>query len=249
MLAFTSLLALSLPLAAFAQYGYDTPAAAKSSSTPMAAAATPTAAAASAIQTVVVGGGPLVYSPSSLVVPMGGKVTFSFSAKNHSVLQSSFAAPCSYAAGGLSSGYAPANATGPYPQYTITVTDVSKPLWFYCSQAAHCGAGMVFSINPTAAQTQAMFVANAMNQTSVLAPASLMGMGVSAAAAPAIVAMSAAEMSMAHASSMATGMVMPGASTASGTVAAAAATAKSGASQISAGLATIFAGLAFAVGL
>lgn len=55
MLAFTSLIALSLPLAAFAQYGYDTPAAAKSSSTPMAAAATPTAAAASAIQTVVVG--------------------------------------------------------------------------------------------------------------------------------------------------------------------------------------------------
>lgn len=38
---------------------------------------------------------------------------------------------------------------------------------------------MVFSINPTAAETQAMFVANAMNQTSVVAPASLTGMGVS----------------------------------------------------------------------
>lgn len=67
--------------------------------------------------------------------------------------------------------------------------------------------------------------------------------------------MSAAEsMSMDHASSMATGMVMPASSTAAGTAAAgtaaaAAATAKSGASQITVGLVTLFAGLAFAVGL
>lgn len=70
-------------------------------------------------------------------------------------------------------------AGGPYPTYEITVTDVSMPLWFYCGQGSHCPLGMVFAINPTASQTVAMFVSNAMmGANSTIGSISLTGHGV-----------------------------------------------------------------------
>jgi hypothetical protein len=32
-------------------------------------------------------------------------------------------------------------------QFTITITDDSKPIWFHCKEPTHCGQGMVGSIN------------------------------------------------------------------------------------------------------
>jgi plastocyanin len=34
-----------------------------------------------------------------------------------------------------------------FPTEVYTVTNTSKPLWFFCSQTGHCGKGMVFAIN------------------------------------------------------------------------------------------------------
>ena len=44
-----------------------------------------------------------------------------------------------------------ANATT-FPTWSVTVNN-TQPLWFYCRQhaptgASHCGAGMVFAVNP-----------------------------------------------------------------------------------------------------
>ena len=48
------------------------------------------------------------------------------------------------------SGFMPTNAslgaTSKVLTYTIRVMD-KKPVWFYCSQAKHCQAGMVGAIN------------------------------------------------------------------------------------------------------
>jgi len=33
-----------------------------------------------------------------------------------------------------------------FPTYTIQVNDTA-PIWAYCRQATHCGAGMVFAVN------------------------------------------------------------------------------------------------------
>ncbi|KAI0361781.1 hypothetical protein OH77DRAFT_1391476 [Trametes cingulata] len=97
--------------------------------------------------------GALTYSPEAIFANPGDQVVFHFHQKNHTATQSSFAAPCSPLAGGLSSGFmpVPANQTDNFPTWTVTVQD-TKPLWFHCEQAAntaasHCGKGMVFAVN------------------------------------------------------------------------------------------------------
>lgn len=52
---------------------------------------------------------------------------------------------------------------------------------FYCAQTGHCGMGMVFSINPTAAKTQAMFKAMAVAQNGTGTASAITG-GTSASA-------------------------------------------------------------------
>jgi plastocyanin len=97
----------------------------------------------------------LVFNPTSLAnVSNGDIVNFQFVSKNHSVVQSTFAAPCT--AAGVSSGYQnvsdPSGASG-FPTWSLTVENASAPLWFFCSQvtntSTHCKSGMVFAINPT----------------------------------------------------------------------------------------------------
>lgn len=58
---------------------------------------------------------------------------------------------------------------------------------FYCKQKGHCGKGMTFSINPSAAKTQAMFQALAISQNGTGAGTAITGGGnnASAPAAPA----------------------------------------------------------------
>ncbi|KAF7537264.1 hypothetical protein G7Z17_g12886 [Cylindrodendrum hubeiense] len=123
--------------------------------------------AAAASHTVTVGGpGGLVYQPDQLNnVPVGDTVVFEFLSQNHTVSQSAFDTPCDPLEGGMDSGFManPNNTVSPPPQVAMQVM-VATPLWFYCKQMGHCGKGMVFSINPTAGKTQAMFQALAIKQ-------------------------------------------------------------------------------------
>ncbi|KAF9452947.1 Cupredoxin [Macrolepiota fuliginosa MF-IS2] len=107
--------------------------------------------------------GGLTYDPASVTAKKGDTVAFRFLSKNHTVTQSSFAKPCQPLATGVDSGYAPvpANSTA-FPEWSFTVNNDSAPFWFYCAQARHCQAGMVFALNPTANKTFNMFKANAM---------------------------------------------------------------------------------------
>ncbi|KUL84498.1 hypothetical protein ZTR_06159 [Talaromyces verruculosus] len=127
------------------------------------------AMAAGTTHMVTVGGtAGLVYTPSSINAAVGDIVQFNFESKNHSVTQSSFATPCVKTTGGFDSGFMPNinNSVSPAPMLQFQVT-VSTPIWMYCAQTGHCGQGMVFSINPTAAKSQAAFesAAKAQNGT------------------------------------------------------------------------------------
>jgi len=103
----------------------------------------------------------LTYTPSSINASVGDVVAFQFQSKNHTVTQSTFANPCTQS--GVDSGFqaVAANATS-FPEWSITVNNVSAPLWFFCRQVGHCGKGMVFAINPTAAKPFDAFQAAAL---------------------------------------------------------------------------------------
>ncbi|KAK2591006.1 hypothetical protein QQS21_011319 [Conoideocrella luteorostrata] len=128
-----------------------------------------------ASHTVKVGGpGGLTFQPDQLNnVPMGDTVVFEFLAQNHTVTQSPFDTPCKAMPGGMDSGFLgnPNNTVSPPPQVAMQVM-TTKPLWFYCRQKGHCGKGMVFSINPSAEKTHAMFqgLAIAQNGTGSASP-------------------------------------------------------------------------------
>jgi plastocyanin len=79
----------------------------------------------------------LTFNPPSVNASVGDTITFVFNPKNHTVTQSTFAAPCSAMANGVDSGYQPvtANATNS-PAFTITVNN-TQPAWFYCKQARY----------------------------------------------------------------------------------------------------------------
>ncbi|KAK6844557.1 Extracellular serine-rich protein [Apiospora arundinis] len=105
----------------------------------------------------------LIFMPDNLKAAKGDMVQFQFRGGNHSVVQSTFDAPCmpmSMAGGagnstgaaakaGIFSGFQPvaaSKAMGMLPTYTVMVAD-DKPMWFYCSQGKHCQAGMVMVLN------------------------------------------------------------------------------------------------------
>lgn len=56
----------------------------------------------------------------------------------------------------------PAAATP--PTFNYTVTD-ANPVWFYCATGTHCKSGMVFAVNPSAAQSFAAFQAAAKGES------------------------------------------------------------------------------------
>jgi len=110
---------------------------------------------------VQVGANGLNFNPTTVNATQGDTIEFVFMPKNHTVTQSTFAAPCTAMSAGIDSGYMPvaANATQ-VPSMTITVNDTT-PLWFYCKQSGHCGQGMVFAVNPTADKSFEAFQAAA----------------------------------------------------------------------------------------
>ncbi|KAH9928535.1 uncharacterized protein BXZ73DRAFT_90588 [Epithele typhae] len=133
-------------------------------------------AMAQTTHTVQVGGaGKLVYTPNELTgVANGDVIQFQFMDKNHTVTQSTFPAPCSNitdasgAVTGVDSGFQFVDPTSAnVPVWQITINNASAPLWFYCRQAKHCQAGMVFAVNPTAAKTFDMFKTTAASSNSV----------------------------------------------------------------------------------
>ncbi|KAJ8059649.1 hypothetical protein OCU04_011298 [Sclerotinia nivalis] len=127
---------------------------------------TVTQGAGAATHTVTVGGAAgTVYTPDTVSAAVGDMVVFNFEAKNHTLTQSGFATPCEKLAGGMDTGFVPNvdNAINPPPSMAVQVM-TDTPQWFYCRQAGHCGLGMVFSINPTASKSQAMFKAMAVAQ-------------------------------------------------------------------------------------
>ncbi|KAF9552448.1 hypothetical protein CPC08DRAFT_714606 [Agrocybe pediades] len=118
------------------------------------------ASVAAAQQVVTVGGTPgaagFIFSPSNFTAKNGTVVTFQFTGipGNHSVTQSSFPTPCEPLAGGFDSGNIFINTTqATTPTFNLTITNDSKPIWFFCKQlnpTPHCGQGMVGSINAPA---------------------------------------------------------------------------------------------------
>ncbi|KAI0928003.1 hypothetical protein AcW1_005388 [Taiwanofungus camphoratus] len=105
---------------------------------------------------IVVVGGPnkLYYDPANITAEVGDTVTFRFMQKNHTVTESSFADPCvsltqtsTNGEVGFDSGFMPVadNATS-FPTFTIQINNTA-PIWAFCRQTGHCGAGMVFSVN------------------------------------------------------------------------------------------------------
>jgi len=196
------------------------------------ATATAISAAAGALATeynVLVGGnGTLTYNPPSISnVSVGDVIRFQFLAKNHTVTQSSFAAPCTNLTTpqpGLDSGFmfinASDTASNSFPVFPVTINSTAAPLWFYCRQTGHCEQGMVFAINPTANKTYDDFVANAKKQT----------------------AASTGSSSSASGGSSASGASSTGSSTSTSTGAGASKTSGAGRAGVSAGL--LLAGLA-----
>ncbi|GAB1316403.1 hypothetical protein MFIFM68171_06613 [Madurella fahalii] len=105
--------------------------------------------------TVVAGRGGLRFDPENIVAPVGSIVEFHFNPLNHSVVESSFAAPCQPKdAAAFFSGFfpVPRNPDGGASQsdevFQVEVK-TPAPIWFYCPQntGRHCQSGMVGVIN------------------------------------------------------------------------------------------------------
>ncbi|KAI0819019.1 hypothetical protein BC629DRAFT_691519 [Irpex lacteus] len=138
----------------------------------VAAALLPVAGVLAADHVILVGDTGLDFNPTSVTAAQGDNLIFSFVAKNHTVTQSTFGAPCSQS-GSIDSGFMPIEAGAGPANYTVPVND-STPVWFYCKQVlngvSHCSQGMVFALNPTADKTfdafQAAAKSSAANSTS-----------------------------------------------------------------------------------
>jgi plastocyanin len=133
---------------------------------------------------VEVGKGGLTYNPETVTAAVGDTIVFQFMGGAHTVTQSTFAAPCVKGADNVDSGPVPAaGLTSNFPNFTYPVTDISKPIWFYCATGNHCRSGMVFSINaPATGNTHAAYKALAMGGS---ASASASGSGSVTAGGPA----------------------------------------------------------------
>ncbi|KAI0086391.1 hypothetical protein BDY19DRAFT_995998 [Irpex rosettiformis] len=130
----------------------------------VAAALLPVAGVYAADIVVKVGDGGLTFTPNTVTANSGDNLIFSFVAKNHTVTQSTFAAPCTEN-GPIDSGFMNIPAGSGPANYTVPVNDSTTPVWFYCKQVlngvSHCSQGMVFALNPTADKTFGTFQATA----------------------------------------------------------------------------------------
>jgi plastocyanin len=127
--------------------------------------------------TVIVGAGAdgtpgLVFNPQVVTAAVGDLINFEFHGGNHTVTQSSFANPCTQQfntvtqANGFSSPFMPYDAaSGQIGVFTLEVTQIANPIWFFCARKPHCKGGMYGAINPptTGERTFAAFAASVPN--------------------------------------------------------------------------------------
>lgn len=120
------------------------------SSYPGSAGPTPAALTGQVHKVIVGGPSGQVFSPNFIQAAPRDTVVFEMHSKNHSVTQSTFAAPCLKMENGFDTGLMPvADENQQFPTWNLTIND-TMPIWAYCKQktpASHCGAGMVFAIN------------------------------------------------------------------------------------------------------
>ncbi|KAK1926460.1 Cupredoxin [Papiliotrema laurentii] len=116
---------------------------------------------------VVVGANGLKYDPDNVTAAVGDTVNFTFMPGNHTVTQSTFAAPCVNA--GIASGF----RTAAENTFSILINS-TDPIWIYCSQVGHCQSGMVMAINAPATgnETLAAYRALAMGGSAASASSS-----------------------------------------------------------------------------
>ncbi|KAJ7098144.1 Cupredoxin [Mycena belliarum] len=135
---------------AAAQYGYGAPSPPQTTTAAPAAAPVPSAPANTAgHMNINVAPGSFTFSPANISAPNGTAVTFWFpnTGINHSVTQSSFQNPCTPLAATANNPAGFDSGLTNSVQFTIVITDDTKPIWFHCKQVTHCGMGMVGSIN------------------------------------------------------------------------------------------------------
>lgn len=91
----------------------------------------------------------LMYNPETVMAAVGDTVEFMFMQMNHSVTQSTFAAPCNKMAGGMDSGFMP-NPSGEVGKVTwqmkVTTTD---PVCKYTCRATNTLIGSWMLIRRT----------------------------------------------------------------------------------------------------
>ncbi|KAJ7694129.1 Cupredoxin [Mycena rosella] len=144
---FTAGVAFLLPSLVAAQAGYGGPPAAPTSNAPAAVPTAPPNAAGQVNVNVAFNG--FVFSPANFSAPTNTSVTFWFpnTGIDHSVTQSSFQEPCTYLVASSNNTAGFDSGLTNSKQFTIIITDDTKPIWFHCKQVGHCGMGMVGSIN------------------------------------------------------------------------------------------------------
>jgi plastocyanin len=149
-----AILAALPALVAAQNYGGPAPAAGSSSAgspSSTSAAPLPTATVTGQHIVQVAPGATFMFQPQVITAAVNETVTFAFPAGTlqHSVTQSSFAKPCNLLNedGGGPIGFDSGFQSG--TQFTITITNASQPIWFFCKQnpPSHCASGMVGGIN------------------------------------------------------------------------------------------------------
>ncbi|KAJ7600818.1 hypothetical protein C8J56DRAFT_880442 [Mycena floridula] len=143
--------------------------------------------------TVQVGQDGSFYTPPTISAQLNDTVTFVFAGGRHSVTQGSFDSPCiPLQNGGFNSGLAGpgSNPAGIAPTWDLHITDVSKPIWFFCQSTtpqSHCEQGMTGVINPPSIAMYEQYVAAAKLVTSTPIPTpalTLTGIGAFATNSP-----------------------------------------------------------------
>ncbi|KAJ7055588.1 Cupredoxin, partial [Mycena amicta] len=88
------------------------------------------------------------FNPPTVSANLGDTILFVFGGDFHSVSQGSFDTPCQRLDGGFDSGFRGRgpNFADPTPIWSITITNASEPIWFFCMAGiptSHCESGMV----------------------------------------------------------------------------------------------------------
>jgi len=99
--------------------------------------------------------GNLAFDQANITANIGDVIQWIYYPMNHSVIQSTFAAPCTPMQNGFYSGFmdTAGNASAENPTTFEVTINATSPIWYYCGQTVgvfHCNAGMFGAINANA---------------------------------------------------------------------------------------------------